>query len=42
MNKQEIINNHFELCEKLHDHMDDLPTKIKEEIWDNVYAHFEP
>lgn len=39
---KEIGKHHFELCEKLHNLMDSLPPKIKEEIWDDVYQHFEP
>lgn len=40
--KDEIINNHSEICNYLHEHMDDLPPKIKNELWDIVYSHYEP
>ena len=39
---EEVGEHHYELCKKLHGLMDRLPPKIKEEIWDDVYQHFEP
>jgi hypothetical protein len=39
---KEIGEHHFELCEKLHNLMDDLPPKVREKIRDDVYKHFDP
>lgn len=38
----EIYENHFELCSKLNELMDNIPDKTRDKIWDLVYKHFEP
>jgi len=39
---KEIGEHHFVLCEKLHNLNDDLSKNVKDQIWDDVYMHFEP
>lgn len=34
--------DYFELCEMIHDRMDELPPKIQDDLWDYVYKRFEP
>ena len=39
---KEVGENHFELCELLHNSMSELPPIVKDKIWDVLYRHFEP
>ncbi len=39
---KEIGKHHFELCEKLHELMDDLSKNVQDKIGDDVYRHFQP
>lgn len=32
----------MELCDKLHNLMDDIPENVKNKIWDDVYKWYEP
>ena len=40
--QEEIVNTHEELCETLHNNMDDIPKSVRTKIWDLVYKHYEP
>jgi len=39
---EELIREHIELCEFLHNHMEDFPTKLQEELSDKIYSRYEP
>lgn len=39
---EEYAEDAANLYEKLHELMDDLPPNIRETLWDQVYARFEP
>lgn len=38
----EIEDTHGELCELLHEEMDNIPKNVQEKIHGLVYKHFEP
>lgn len=37
-----IKNTHLDLCQELHNNMDNIPKNVKDKIWDMVYSYFEP
>jgi len=39
---KEVKDDYFELVEKLHENIDHLSSKLKEELWDMLYKRFEP